>query len=285
MADDVTRVEVRKNAIGYVAMTVATSVAVSLGAGILQVFAVAVIAYEATRIAAQAFVTFRSPAYARQRGQEKWTAAAALGGYIGLFLGRVWFPWDAYVGQLLSDGSVEVPANAARTLIVAFGLGMATWIVALMLPLQRYPALARMENLGTKRAGSDIAPGQTGDVALFALALVSVLAPAMSAMDDLTAPFQWPAVQIAVAFLLTLPLIKRRSIEGALMVYRITFATFAVLLVRLALGISPELAILDRAIIGLAFVGVLALSGLGHVRTARLRDVKPSGGLQPGAIP
>jgi hypothetical protein len=197
----------------------------------------------------------------------------------------LWFPWDAYVGQFLSDGSVEVPANAARTLILAFGLGMTTWIVALMLPLERYPGLARIETWGTNRASSDIAPGQTGDVGLFALALVSVLAPPMSAMDDLTAPFHWPAVQVAVAFLLTLPLIKRRSIEGALLVYRITFATFAVLLVRLALGTAPALPILDRTIIGLAFVGVLALSVLGHVRTTRLRDVKPSGGLRPGVIP
>ncbi len=284
MAADATRFEVRKNALGYVVATAVTSVAVVLGAGTLQIFAVSLITFAATRIAAQAIVTWRFPD-TRQGGLEKWTVAAVLGGYVGLYLGTLWFPWYAYLGEFLSDGRVEIPANVARTIILALALGLSMWVVILVLRPERYSALARFETLGSGGPRREIAPGEGGDIGLFALAMGSVLVLPMSAMDELTAPFSWPSVQIAVAFLLILPLVKRRSLNGALMVYRITFVAFALLLVRLAIGTAPALTIAERAFIGLAFVGVLAVSVLGHIRTTRLRDLNPSEELRSGVVP
>jgi hypothetical protein len=284
VAADVTRIAVRRNAVAYVVATVATSVAVVLGAGTLQVVVVAFIAFEGTMVAVKAIVTSGVANEAHQPAREKWAGVAILGVYQGFLLATLWFPSTAYVGEFVSDGRVDIPANVARTMILVFGLGLSAWIVALMLRLERYPALARFESLGSGQGRGEIAPGERGDIALLAVAMLAVVVPRMAVMDELTTPFGWPSVQIAVAFLLTLPLIKRRSLDRALMAYRITFVAFALLLVRLAIATPPTVADVERAAIGLAFGAVLTLSVMGYVRTTRLRDVKSSGELPSSVV-
>lgn len=297
MTTDVTRLEVRRTAIAFVVATLATSVAVVLGAGGVQILAVAAVAFGGTMIGIQMLVASGAANIPGQ--QARWMIVLFVGAWIGIWLGQAWFPkqditcepptssetiGDQVVTYCHELVFVDRPANVARSLVFAGASGLAAWLVALMLPLDRSRRLARLEYWGSGDPPHEIAPGERPDLILALLAVVSVVASPMGAMDELTAPFGWPWVQIAAAFLMSLPLIKRRSLAGALIVYRITFLVYAVLLARLMTGTAPTLTLPERAVIGLALAGVLAMSVVGHVRTARLRDVGPTGGLQSGVV-
>ena len=117
------------------------------------------------------------------------------------------------------------------------------------------------------------------------LAIASVVAPPMGAMNEITSPLGLAVGADCGGIPGILPLIKRRSLDGALIAYRTTFGVYAVLLARLVIGTAPTLTVVERVVLGLAFAGVLAMSVAGHVGTARLRAERPTGGLQSRVVP
>jgi hypothetical protein len=272
-AVDVTRLAVRLSTAAYVIVTVATTIAVVLGAGTETVAVMPGIAFLAALFIVDVVVASRvanGPAPAR-RPRGSFTILPGL--FLGYWLGSLWFPMRATVGELTTGGVIDIPANVARVLIFAGAFAMASWIVVLLLPPNRFPVLARLD-ASRNDAGIQIAPGQGADFVMFGLAMAAVLLPPMRAMDELTAPLGWPLLQVTVAFLVLLPIIKRHWLDGALVVYRVTLFGYAVLLVRLVIGAAPSLTLTERGVLGLGAIGVLTAAGIGHFRTARLRDAR-----------
>ena len=274
-----TRLEVRTLAAGFVVATLGMvawpGLTKASNALVIGVFAMVGIG---TSVIATGLLERRWPLHIPRRGapaaRTHWSAALWVGYGVGFILASFLIPLTAYRGFGLREGLMDLPLNAARTCIVVVGVGLAAWLVALMLPTEGRPLLVRLRDWPP---ASEPRPGPIDplDLLLFLLALGVVVVPPMSVANALTAPFAWPLPQFGAACLLLQTLLKRQSLAAGLLVYRIVFVIYAIFLVRLALGAAAGLDTVGASLLTLALVGVLIIDARAYVLAARTRVSRP----------